>query len=209
MRIALVVYDRCTALDLIGPYEVLARWPGAEVRFVAGSREPVRADAGLTVVPDATFDELPDPDVLVIGGSSAPLAVLEDEALVGWVRTAARTARWTCSVCTGSSVLAAAGLLAGRRATTHWAFRPFLEQQGVDVVAERVVFQDGIVTGAGVAAGIDMALALTARELGEDDARAAQLAIEYDPEPPFAGGSPESADQATMARAGELLANVL
>ena len=206
MKIAFVLYDRFTALDVVGPYEVLSRWPGAEVHFLATSTGPVRADAGLTVVPDVTPADLPDPDVLLVGGSSAPLGPLEDEALIEWVRQAAPGARWTCSVCTGSAVLAAAGVLEGRRATTHWGFRPFLAEMGVEVVTDRVVFDGDVVTAAGVSAGIDMALSLTAREFGDADARAAQLAIEYDPAPPFDAGSPETAGAEAMHRAGEILA---
>jgi cyclohexyl-isocyanide hydratase len=205
MRIALVLYHGFTALDLIGPCEVLTRWPDAEVRFVASSRDLVTTDTGMPISPAATFDELPDPDMLLVPGASSPLPPLSDEPLVSWVRSAAGSARWVTSVCTGSGVLAAAGLLQGRRATTHWAFREGLRSMGVDVVPERVVFEDPVVTAAGVSAGIDMALDLTARLHGEATAKQIQLIIEYDPRPPFDVGSVEKADEATIEAATQRL----
>ena len=205
VRIAYVLYPAFTALDLVGPYEVISRWPGAEVHFVAGSLEPVRADAGLVVTPTDTWDTLPDPDVVMIPGSSDPLGPLKDEALLAWVRAAAGSATWLASACTGSAVYGAAGLLAGRRATTHWAFRENLSAMGVEVVPDRVVFDEPFVTGAGVSAGIDMALALTARVHGEELAKGLQLGIEYDPQPPFASGAPEKADASTLRLALRIL----
>ena len=193
MRIAFVLYDRFTALDLVGPYEVIANWPDAEVHFIATEAGPIRADAGLVVSPTATPDSLPDPDLVLVPGSSQPLGPLGDGALLDWVRQSSRSATWMASVCTGAGVYAAAGLLEGHRATTHWAFRDALAEMGVDVSSDRVVFDDPYVSGAGVAAGIDMALALTARVHGDDIARRIQLAIEYDPQPPFDAGSPEKA----------------
>jgi len=204
MDIAFVVYDAFTALDLVGPYEVIGAWPDARVRFVASQQRPVVADAGLTLVPTDTPASLPRPDVVVVPGSSRPLGPLQDQVLLDWVKQAAGSARWLASVCTGAGVYAAAGLLAQRRATTHWAFRDVLASMGVDVSTERVVVDEPFVSGAGVSAGIDMALTLTARVHGADLARQIQLMIEYDPQPPFDAGSPEKAGPelvaATLAR---------
>jgi transcriptional regulator GlxA family with amidase domain len=210
MKIAFVLYDKFTALDLVGPYEVLAAWPDAEVHFVAGAQGPVAADAGLVVSATATFASLRDPDVVVVPGSSRPFGPLEDGALLDWVRQAAGSATWMASVCTGAGVYAAAGLLAGRRATTHWAFRDALASMGVEVATDRVVFDEPFVSGAGVSAGIDMALSLTARVHGDELARGIQLGIEYDPQPPCDAGSPEKAGpeivQATLERFAAALA---
>jgi transcriptional regulator GlxA family with amidase domain len=193
VRVALVLYDQFTALDLVGPYEVIAAWPDAEVHFVATEAGPIRADAGLIVSPTDTPDSLPDPDLVLVPGSSRPLGPLGDQPLLDWVRRASESATWMASVCTGAAVYAAAGLLEGRRATTHWAFRDALAGMGVAVSTDRVVFDEPFVSGAGVSAGVDMALELTARVHGDDAARRIQLAIEYDPQPPFDAGSPEKA----------------
>jgi transcriptional regulator GlxA family with amidase domain len=193
MDIAFVLYDGFTGLDLVGPYEVIAGWPDAKVRFLATERRPITADNGLTVVPTDTPESFPAPDLVVVPGSSRPFGPLENQALLAWVRQAARSAKWMASVCTGASIYAAAGLLTGRRATTHWAFRDVLAGMGVTVVRDRVVVDAPFISGAGVSAGIDMALTLTARLHGADAARRIQLLIEYDPEPPFDVGSPEKA----------------
>jgi transcriptional regulator GlxA family with amidase domain len=150
------------------------------------------------VVPTDTPDTLPDPDLIVVPGSQNPVPVLSDTALVDWLRTAAPGCRWTASVCTGAGLYAAAGLLAGRTTTTHWGFRDNLRAMGVTVVGDRVVWQGNHVSGAGVSAGIDMALSLTERVHGRELAEALQLLIEYDPQPPFASGSPEKADASTL-----------
>ncbi len=193
MRIAYVLYPGFTALDLVGPYEVMSHWPRAEVRFVAAEMAPVRADMGLTVSPTDTPETLPEVDIVVVGGASNPIPVMRDEVLLPWIRQAAGTATWMASVCTGAGVYAAAGLLEGRRTTTHFAFRQNLRAMGIEVAADRVVFDEPFVSGAGVSAGIDMALALTARVHGEQVAKALQLGLEYDPQPPFDSGSPEKA----------------
>jgi cyclohexyl-isocyanide hydratase len=189
VKIAFVVYPDFTALDLVGPYEVISRWPGAEVRFVSSSPEPVRCDCGLTVIPTDTPSTLPDPDVIVVPGSGNPLPVLDDTQLVEWLRDAAPKCAWTASVCTGAGLYAVAGLLDGRATSTHWGFRDYLNALGVRVVPDRVVWEGTHVSAAGVSAGIDMALALTERVQGRDIAEALQLIIEYDPEPPFDSGS--------------------
>jgi transcriptional regulator GlxA family with amidase domain len=205
MRIAFVIYPGFTALDLIGPYEVLSRWPGADTRFVATQTGPVRADMGLTVIPTDTPATLPTPDVVVMPGASDPLKVLEDAALVEWTRQAAASAKWMASVCTGAGVFAKAGLLEGRRSTTHWGFRDNLKAMGVEVLENRVVFDPPFVSGAGVSAGIDMALALTARVHGDELAQALQLGIEYDPEPLFDAGAPDKASPSTVRLAMKVL----
>ncbi|HEU4658447.1 MAG TPA: DJ-1/PfpI family protein, partial [Capillimicrobium sp.] len=202
---AFVVYPDFTALDLVGPYEVLSRWPGAEVRFVASSPEQVRCDRGLTVIPTDTPATLPQPDVIVVPGSDEPVSVLADRVLVDWLRGAAPGCRWTASVCTGAGLYAAAGLLDGRAATTHWAFRDNLRAMGVAVVDDRVAWDGRHVSGAGVSAGIDMALALTERVHGRELAEALQLVIEYDPQPPFDSGSPAKADPGARRLARRVL----
>ena len=199
MEIAFVVYDGFTGLDLVGPYEVIGGWPDARLRFVATAQRPVTADSGLTVVPTDTPDSCPPPDLVVIPGSSRPFGPFEDRALLDWVRQVANSATWLASVCTGSGVYAAAGLLKGRRATTHWAFRDVLASMGVDVSSDRVVIDAPFISGAGVSAGIDMALTLTARVHGPDLARQIQLMMEYGPQPPFDAGSPEKAGPELVA----------
>ena len=205
MRIAYVLYPDFTALDLVGPYEVISRWPDAEVHFLARSLEPVRCDCGLTVVPTDTPDTLPDPDLIVVPGSGNPVPVLSDTVLIDWLRAAAPGCQWTASVCTGAGLYAAAGLLEGKKTTTHWGFRDNLRAMGVEVVAGRVVWDGTHVSGAGVSAGIDMALALTARVHGRELAESLQLVIEYDPQPPFASGAPDKADASTLRLALRVL----
>jgi transcriptional regulator GlxA family with amidase domain len=204
VEIAFFLYDDMTALDAVGPYEVLARLPGVEVRFVASMPGPKRTDAGLSLTADSSLEDVQAPDVIVIPGS-AKVPFLDDPAAIEWVRNAHETSKWTTSVCTGSMLLGAAGLLMGKRATSHWAVRNQLQRFGAEPVAERVVIDGKIITSAGVSAGIDMALTLAALEAGEDEARALQLIIEYDPQPPIQSGSLEKADRFTQRRATELL----
>ena len=205
MKIAYVLYPDFTALDLIGPYEVISRWPDAEVHFLARSLEPVRCDQGLTVIPTDTPATLPDPDLIVVPGSGKPVPVMSDQVLIDWLRAAAPNCKWTASVCTGAGLYAAAGLLEGKTTTTHWAFRDNLRAMGIEVVADRVVWQGNHISGAGVSAGIDMALALTDRVHGRELAESLQLAIEYDPQPPFNSGSPTKADASTLRLALRIL----
>ena len=205
MRIAYVIYPDFTALDLVGPYEVISRWPDADVHFVARTLDPVRCDSGLTVIPTDTPATLPDPDLIVVPGSGNPVPVLDDHVLIEWLRAAAPGCQWTASVCTGAGLYAAAGLLEGKKTTTHWGFRDNLRAMGIEVVAERVVWQGTHISGAGVSAGIDMALALTERVHGRDLAEALQLGIEYDPQPPFDTGSPDKADASTLRLALRVL----
>jgi transcriptional regulator GlxA family with amidase domain len=205
VKIAYVVYPDFTALDLVGPYEVISRWPDADVHFVASALDPVRCDAGLTVIPTDTPETLRDPDLIVVPGSGNPVPVLSDEVLIDWLRSAAPNCQWTASVCTGAGLYAAAGLLEGKQTTTHWGFRDNLKAMGVEVVADRVVWEGNHISGAGVSAGIDMALALTERVHGRKLAESLQLVIEYDPQPPFDTGSPDKADASTLRLALRVL----
>jgi putative intracellular protease/amidase len=194
MNIAILLFDRLTALDAVGPYEVLSRLPSATVTFVAVQAGPKRTDTGqLALTADASLAELTHPEVVVVPGGPGREALMNDGSVHDWLRTAHETSTWTTSVCTGSLILAAAGLLKGKRATSHWLALEELRGLGVDAVAERVVFDGKIVTAAGVSAGIDMALALAAKIADERTAQAIQLGIEYDPQPPFDAGSPERA----------------
>jgi putative intracellular protease/amidase len=194
MKIAMLLYDRFTALDAIGPYEVLSRLPGATVHFVAVEPGEKRTDTrmlGLTA--DLALGELPDPDVIVVPGGYGTRALLDDERILDWLRKAHSTSQWTTSVCTGSLLLAAAGILDGAEATTHWMVYDLLEELGARPVSRRVVRQGKVITAAGVSAGIDMGLVLAAEIAGDDVAKAIQLGIEYDPQPPFDAGSPDKA----------------
>jgi putative intracellular protease/amidase len=203
-EIALLFYEHMTALDAVGPYEILARLSDAEVKFVAATPGPKTTDAGLVLTANASFEEVPTPDVIVIPGSGR-VPFLDDPATVEWVRHAHQTSRWTTSVCTGSMLLGAAGLLEGKNATSHWAVRDQLRNFGAEPRAERVVVDGKIITAGGVSAGIDVALTLVGRLTGENEAKALQLVIEYDPEPLYDSGSIEKADPATQQRALEIL----
>jgi transcriptional regulator GlxA family with amidase domain len=193
-RIAILIFDELTALDAIGPYEVLSRIPGVELRFVAKEAGTKRTDTGaLGVEADLALGDLVDPDVVLVPGGQGNRPLLDDAEVLDWLRTAHEGTTWTTSVCTGALVLAAAGILDGRRATTHWAYMERLASLGAEPVSERVVEDGKIMSAAGVSAGIDMALTLAARMAGELVAQAIQLGIEYDPDPPFDTGSPEKA----------------
>jgi putative intracellular protease/amidase len=199
LEIAILLYDRFTALDAVGPYEVLRSVPGARVSFAAKEKGPVRTDAGsLAIVADFAISEINAPDILVIPGGPGQSALMDDRQVLDWVREQHLTTRWTTSVCTGSLVLAAAGLLQGLRATSHWLALDILRKYGAEPTTERVVTQGKIITAAGVSAGIDMALTLVALECGEAVAQSIQLGIEYDPQPPFNAGSPEKAPAAIV-----------
>jgi putative intracellular protease/amidase len=194
MNIAILLYDRFTALDAVGPYEVLSRLPGSTLTFVAQEAGPVRTDTGvLGLAADASLAELAAPDVVLVPGGPGQAALMDDGPVHEWLRAAHARSTWTTSVCTGSLILAAAGLLEGRRATSHWLALEELGSLGAIAVSERVVFDGKLVTAAGVSAGIDMALALVARIAGPELAQAIQLGIEYDPQPPFDAGSPRTA----------------
>ena len=194
MKIAILLFDRLTALDAVGPYEVLARLPGAEVAFVGTARGTIRTDnrsLGLSV--DHTLAEVPAADILLVPGGFGWRDMAKDPSVLGWIRQLHAGTRITSSVCTGSLLLAAAGVLEGVPATTHWNYLDELTRYGSIPTRQRIVEHGKIITAAGVSAGIDMALALAARIAGDDVARAIQLGIEYDPEPPFDAGSPAKA----------------
>ncbi|WP_426504144.1 DJ-1/PfpI family protein [Dactylosporangium sp. McL0621] len=194
MRTALVLYPRMTALDIVGPYEVLSRLPGAEIVFTGSGRGTVTTDTGrLSLGVTCDFSEVSDPDLVVVPGGPDIAAQVGDEELHEWLRTVDGTATWMASVCTGSLILAAAGLLRGRAATSHWLVTDKLREYGATPSPERVVIDGRYATAAGVSAGIDLALTLAGRIAGPQVAQAIQLAIEYDPRPPFAAGSPASA----------------
>jgi putative intracellular protease/amidase len=194
MNIAILLFDRLAALDAVGPYEVLSRLPGAKVTFVAEQVGPKRTDTGqLALTADASLAELEHPDLVLVPGGPGQTALMEDGPVHEWLRTAHETSEWTTSVCTGSLILAAAGLLEGKRATSNWQALEELGTFDVEVVPERVVFDGRLATSAGVTAGIDMALGLVARIANEQVAQAIQLGIEYDPQPPFNAGSPATA----------------
>jgi transcriptional regulator GlxA family with amidase domain len=193
MKIAIPLYDRFTALDAVGPFEVLARLPGAEVAWLGPQAGPVSTDNGLTLVAGAAYEDLPRPEIVLVPGGLGTYDALEDERLVGWIRRAHESSDWTTSVCTGSLLLAAAGVLEGLEATTHWLDLEALERLGARPTGRRVVEQGKVVTAAGVSSGIDMGLVLAARIAGPEVAQAIQLAIEYDPQPPFDAGSTEKA----------------
>ncbi|MEN3610619.1 DJ-1/PfpI family protein [Plantactinospora sp. ZYX-F-223] len=211
LRIAILLYDGFTALDAVGPYEVLCRVPNASVVTVAKRPGPVRTDTRvMALTADRSLRQVPAADVLVVPGAGdrGVLGAMDDAETLAWIRRIHRSTSWTTSVCTGSLLLAAAGLLRGVRATTYWASRSYLESQfGVVVVPERVVEAGKIITAAGVSAGIDMALRLAARLADEQVARALQLAVEYDPQPPYDTGSPEKAGPELQQLALKLLAD--
>jgi transcriptional regulator GlxA family with amidase domain len=194
LRIAILIFNGLTALDAIGPYEVLSRLPDAELRFVAKEAGLKRTDTGaLGVQADLALDELSDPEVVLVPGGKGNRQLLEDDEVLEWLRRAHDGSTWTTSVCTGSLVLGAAGILDGKRATTHWAYLDRLRDFGALPVDERVVEDGKLMSAAGVSAGIDMALTLASRIAGQKVAQAIQLGIEYDPQPPFGAGSPAKA----------------
>jgi putative intracellular protease/amidase len=193
------VFEGITALDIVGPYEVLARIPGAEVRFVGERVGPIRTDNQvLGIVADYARADITAADVLVIPGGFATRNLEHDTALLEWIRAIDATSTWTTSVCTGSLLLAAAGLLEGKEATTHWSSLERLSEYGAIPTLQRVIEQGKYVTAAGVSAGIDMALTLVARISGPEVAQAIQLSIEYDPQPPFDSGSVAKAPPAIL-----------
>jgi transcriptional regulator GlxA family with amidase domain len=194
MQIAILLFDKLTALDAIGPYEVLRSVPGWEVRFVGARKGMVRTDSGaLGLSADFSLDEATEADVVLVPGGEGNRPLLHDEEVLSWLRDVDARTKWTTSVCTGSLVLAAAGLLAGRRATCHWLFLEQLRELGADAVGGRFVEDGKLITAAGVSAGIDMALHLVSREAGPEIAQAVQLGMEYDPQPPFDAGAPGKA----------------
>ncbi|HEY5171073.1 MAG TPA: DJ-1/PfpI family protein [Acidimicrobiia bacterium] len=208
MDIVCLLFDGITALDIVGPYEVLQRLPDADVKFVARSTGEVRTDNKfLALVADHSLGDVTSADVLVVPGGFATRALENEEPLLEWIRAIDTTTTWTTSVCTGSMLLAAAGLLAGKQATTHWASLDRLKQYGAIPTSRRVVEQGKIMTAAGVSAGIDMGLTLAARIAGDEYAQGIQLGIEYDPQPPFDAGSVAKAPASVVEFLGALYAD--
>jgi transcriptional regulator GlxA family with amidase domain len=194
MQIAILIFDKVTALDAIGPYEVFRSVPGWEVKFVGPEKGLMRTDCGaLGLNADYSLDEVSEADIVLVPGGAGNRPLMEDEVVLSWLRQIDAGTKWTTSVCTGSLVLGAAGLLDGKRSTCHWLYLEPLREFGTDPVGGRVVEDGKTITAAGVSAGIDMALHLVGQEVGPEVAQAVQLGIEYDPQPPFDAGSPATA----------------
>jgi cyclohexyl-isocyanide hydratase len=198
-RIGFLLFPRLTQLDLTGPYEILSRLPGTQLELVAKTLDPVPSDRGLAIVPTTTFATCPPLDLVCVPGGPGTNDTLEDVEILDFLRRTAAHARYVTSVCTGSLTLAAAGLLRGRRAACHWMSRDLLRRFGCEPVAERVVVDGKFISGGGVTAGIDFALAVAAQLQGREVAEAIQLMVEYDPHPPFDAGTPERAAPAIVA----------
>ena len=197
--IGMLIFPRLTQLDMTGPYEVLARLPNTKVHLVAHTMAPVKTDRGMEIVPTTTFADCPQLDLVMVPGGPGQQDLMEDAVVLEFLRKQARGVKYLTSVCTGSLVLGAAGLLKGKRATCHWAAIEHLKPLGAIPVSERVVTDGNVITGAGVASGIDFALAVAAVLEGEEVARQIQLQIEYDPAPPFNSGSPKTASAELLA----------
>lgn len=200
MRVIMLAFPDMTQLDLTGPFEVFTRFRELKVDLVWKTPEPVRDNSGLRVIPSQSFESCPQADILFVPGGPGQLALMDDDVTLDFLRSQATSARYITSVCTGSLILAAAGLLTGYKATCHWLSLPQLAHFGVNPVEQRVVIDRNRVTGAGVTSGIDFALTLAAEIFGEERARLVQLSMEYDPRPPFSGGSPASSDSALVKR---------
>ena len=207
-HIGMLIFDGMTNLDFAGPLDVLARMPGAAVHVLARSREPVTTDIGIPVLPTLAFDEAPPLDMLFVGGGAGSTALMEDAAVLNFLRERALSAKWITSVCTGALVLGAAGLLRGYKAATHWSAMEVLPLLGAEPVHERVVVDRNRITGGGVTAGIDFGLRVAALLHGDAVAQAIQLGMEYDPQPPFDCGSPQVADAALVARVRQRMAPI-
>lgn len=208
MQVAIMLYPGFTALDFIGPYESLRWLPDVDVRFVWHEPGPIAADSHVLLVGAThSFDETPSPDIILIPGGFATMEHARDEKVLDWVRRAHQTSTWTTSVCSGSVILAAAGVLDGKRATSHWAALPVLKTFGVQPVGDErvVVADDKTVTAAGVSAGIDLGLWLAGQIAGDAKARAIQLSIEYDPQPPYDSGHMSKASTSTKALATAMM----
>ena len=199
-RIGFLVFPNITQLDMTGPHEVFARLPGSEIHLVWKSPEPIAAQGGLRLAPTTTLDACPQLDLVCVPGGPGMNPLLTDDDVLTFLKRQAAGARYVTAVCTGALVLGAAGLLKGKRATTHWTAHHLLASLGAIPVAERTVIDGNVITGGGVTAGIDFALRVVAEVAGEDVAKAIQLSIEYDPQPPFDAGSPKSAGETTVAR---------
>lgn len=210
LQVAILLYDGMTALDAIGPYEVLqAPTLNTDVRFVASKKGVKQTDFGkLRLTADYSLEETPHPDILIVPGTAYPKAIMSDPQVIEWIAQVHKTTKWTASVCTGALGLAAAGILKGLKATTHWLAHDVLKQFGAIPTKERVVRDGKVFTAAGVSSGIDMALILVAEEFGADAAQLTQLLIEYDPQPPFDAGSPDRAPSLIVNEAREAFAKL-
>jgi cyclohexyl-isocyanide hydratase len=203
-RIGFLLFPNITQLDLTGPHEVLSKLPGAKVHLIWKKIEPVKAVGGLSILPDTTLDDCPQLDLICVPGGPGMTSLMVDEEVLAFLRKQAAGARYITSVCTGSLMLGAAGLLKGKRAATHWTAMDVLPTLGAIPVEERVVVDGNIITGGGVTAGIDFGLKVAAEVAGEEIAKQIQLQIEYDPAPPFNSGHPRSADPALVEKLTKL-----
>lgn len=200
MIIGMVLFPNLTQLDLTGPHEIFGRLPGIQVLLIAENMEQVKSDSGLWLRPDTTFEKSPQVDLLFVPGGRGIFDAIQNQKLIGFLQQQAVNAQYITSVCTGSLVLAAAGLLNGYKATTHWLSLPLLKLFGVEVIEERVVIDRNRITGGGVTAGIDFGLHVVAKVFGEEVAKEVQLMMEYNPAPPFNSGSPKTADAQIVER---------
>lgn len=201
MQIGFVLFPNLTQLDFTGPLQVLHRMPGATTHILAKTRDPVPSDCGLGLVPTGTFAEAPQLDLICIPGGLSVVNAMQDEETVGFVARQAERARWVTSVCTGAFILGKAGLLKGRKATTHWAYVDLLSLCGAEPTAGRVVRDGNLITAGGVTSGIDFGLSVLAEVAGPEVAQTVQLGIEYDPDPPFRAGHPSRAPEGVLAAA--------
>jgi cyclohexyl-isocyanide hydratase len=209
LNVGMLLFPRLTQLDFTGPFEVLHRIPGAKVHALWKTLEPVTADSGLSLLPTTTLDGAPPLDVVFVPGGAGQMGLMSDATVLGFLAAQAKSARYVTSVCTGSLLLGAAGLLAGYDATTHWAYTELLPMFGARYVRKRVVVDRNRITAGGVTAGIDFGLRIAAEIAGEDTAKAIQLGLEYDPEPPFRSGHPDVADPALVTRMRASLGKML
>jgi cyclohexyl-isocyanide hydratase len=209
IQIGILLYPNVTQLDATGPAQVLSRVPGAKMHMIWKTRDPVPTDAGFSIVPTTTFADCPQLDVICVPGGGGQVEVMVDAEALEFLRKQAATARYVTSVCTGSLILGAAGLLKGYKSACHWAWRDMLKDFGATPVAERVVRDRNRISGGGVTAGIDFGLTLAAELAGEEAAKSIQLVLEYDPQPPFDSGSPEKAGVERVKRIRERLAPLL
>ncbi|MBC2692734.1 MULTISPECIES: isonitrile hydratase [Pseudomonas] len=209
LQIGFLLFPQVQQLDLTGPYDVLASLPDVQVHLIWKDLAPVTASTGLVLQPTCRFADCPDLDVLCIPGGSGVGPLMEDAQVLAFIQAQATKVRYLTSVCTGALVLGAAGLLKGKRATTHWAYHSLLGLQGAIPVQERVVRDGNLLTGGGITAGIDFALTLAAELYGDDVAQLVQLQLEYAPAPPFASGEPQTAPEAVLQRARQLAADSL
>ena len=203
-NIGLVIFPKMTQLDITGPHQVFALMPNSRIHFLWKTLEPVTSDKGLTILPTTTFDNCPTLEVICVPGGPGQIDMMQDAQVLEFLHKQGQTAKFVTSVCTGSLILAAAGLLRGYRAACHWAFRDQLALLGAEVATERVVVDRDRITGGGVTAGIDFGLVVAGMLCGEETAKTLQLLLQYDPEPPFNAGSPENAEAVEIENVKQL-----